>query len=102
MLTREKATTAARTPQVETEAGAMWSLRGTGSSVTSVAASQVPLLDITLDCIFPYTHSGQVSLGGSQRAGNLGGSVTKGNVYLDGHPICDDGWSREDASVACR
>ena len=45
---------------------------------------------------------GQVSLGGSLRPGNLGGTVIKGNIYLDGHPICDEGWSREDASVACR
>ena len=28
--------------------------------------------------------------------------MTKGNVYIDGNPICDEGWSRDDASVACR
>ena len=55
-----------------------------------------------LGCFFPTEASGQVSLEGSLKPGNLGGTVTKGNVYLDGHPICDQGWSKEDASVVCR
>ena len=33
---------------------------------------------------------------------NLGARVTKGNVYLDGKPICDMGWTLEDATVVCR
>ena len=33
---------------------------------------------------------------------NLGARVTKGNVYLDGKPICDKGWNLEDATVVCR
>ena len=33
---------------------------------------------------------------------NLGARVTKGNVYLDGKPICDKGWNLEDAIVVCR
>lgn len=44
--------------------------------------------------------SGQISLMGTPP--NLGGLITKGNVYLDGSPICDLGWSHEDATVACR
>ena len=48
-----------------------------------------------------FLFAGQISLEGKRDA-TLGGGLTKGNVYLDGHPICDDGWSKEDASVACR
>ena len=44
--------------------------------------------------------TGQVSLVGKPEG--LGRRLTKGNVYLDGSPICDDGWSHEDATVACR
>ena len=44
---------------------------------------------------------GQISLMG-QPERSVGGRVTKGNVYLDGHPVCDRGWSLEDATVACR
>ena len=51
---------------------------------------------------FQIIVAGEISLGGDLRPENLDGRVTKGNVYLDGHPICDDGWSREDAAVACR
>ena len=54
IVSRGRVTTAAQTPQVEMEAGAMWSRRGTGFSVTSVAASQVPLFDITFECTFPW------------------------------------------------
>ena len=45
--------------------------------------------------------AGQISLVGKPD-GTLGAGVTKGNVYLDGNPICDDGWTKEDATVACR
>ena len=34
--------------------------------------------------------------------GEVGGDLAKGNVYLDGNPVCDAGWSQEDALVACR
>ena len=34
--------------------------------------------------------------------GELSGDLAKGNVYLDGHPVCDAGWSQEDARVTCR
>ena len=44
--------------------------------------------------------TGQISLVGKPEG--LGRRLTKGNVYLDGSPICDDGWSLEDATVACR
>ena len=54
IVSRGRVTTAAQTPQVEMEAGAMWCRRGTGFSVTSVAASQVSLLDTTLECTFPW------------------------------------------------
>ena len=46
--------------------------------------------------------SGEISLRGEKRPKKADGQITKGNVYLDGHPICDDGWTREDATVACR
>ena len=46
--------------------------------------------------------SGEISLGGEKRPKKADGRIIKGNVYLDGHPICDDGWTREDATVACR
>ena len=26
----------------------------------------------------------------------------QGNVYIDQFPVCDDGWGREEAKVACR
>ena len=45
--------------------------------------------------------TGQISLVGKPER-SPGGRVTKGNIYLDGSPICDDGWSQEDATVACR
>ena len=45
--------------------------------------------------------TGQISLVGKPER-SLGARVTKGNVFLDGSPICDDGWSQEDATVACR
>ena len=45
--------------------------------------------------------TGQISLEGKPQR-SPGARVTKGNVYLDGSPICDDGWSLEDATVACR
>ena len=46
--------------------------------------------------------TGEISLRGEKRPTKDDGLITKGNVYLDGHPICDDGWTREDATVACR
>merc|ERR1719192_2518565 len=46
--------------------------------------------------------TGEISLRGELRPSKLGGQITKGNVYLDGHPICDNGWSVQDATVACR
>ena len=33
---------------------------------------------------------------------SLQGKITKGNVFLERGPICDKGWSYEDATVACR
>ena len=39
---------------------------------------------------------------GEKRPTKADSQITKGNVYLDGHPICDDGWTHEDAIVACR
>ena len=33
---------------------------------------------------------------------SLQGKITKGNVFLERGPICDKGWSYEDAMVACR
>ena len=43
---------------------------------------------------------GEVRLQGG--TGEVSGDLAKGNVYLDGHPVCDAGWSQEDALVACR
>ena len=102
--------------------GAMWSLRGSGCWATLQAALQVwenikrklwfwQFLHFSLKNLngcrlskhsFQIIFAGEISLGGKLRPDNLGGEITKGNVYLDGHPICDDGWSREDATVACR
>jgi hypothetical protein len=31
-----------------------------------------------------------------------GSSVTEGNVYINGLPVCDDFWSQNDAIVICR
>jgi hypothetical protein len=31
-----------------------------------------------------------------------GSSVTEGNVYIDGRPVCDDFWSQNDAIVICK
>ena len=32
-----------------------------------------------------------------------GGHVhNEGNVYIDGKPVCDDKWGKDDATVACR
>ena len=28
--------------------------------------------------------------------------ASEGNVYIDGKPICDDGWDKNAAIVACR
>ena len=53
IVSRGRVTTAAQTPRAGTEAGAMWFLRGTGFSVTSVAASQVPIFDIIFESTFP-------------------------------------------------
>ena len=37
------------------------------------------------------------------RAELVGGSGPgEGNVFLDGSPVCDDGWGSPDATVACR
>ena len=45
--------------------------------------------------------SGEISL--RPAATNLlGGELVKGNVYFDDQPICDDGFGREEAIVACR
>ena len=33
---------------------------------------------------------------------SLQGKIAKGNVFLERGPICDKGWSYEDATVACR
>ena len=54
-----------------------------------------------LKSTIPFVFAGQISLEGKPD-GTLGAGVTKGNVYLDGNPICDDGWTKEDATVACR
>ena len=54
-----------------------------------------------LKSTIPFVFAGQISLEGKRDA-TLGGGLTKGNVYLDGHPICDEGWNHKDASVACR
>ena len=44
--------------------------------------------------------SGELRLQGG--TGEVSGDLAKGNVFLDGHPVCDAGWSQEDARVACR
>ena len=44
--------------------------------------------------------SGDIDLRGGN--GDLGGDVMKGNVYVDGKPVCDDGWGAEEAKVICR
>ena len=31
-----------------------------------------------------------------------GSSRRKGNVYINGKPVCDDMWDKKDATVACR
>ena len=41
--------------------------------------------------------SGDIDLRGGN--GDLGGDVMKGNVYVDGRPVCDDGWGAEEAKV---
>ena len=41
--------------------------------------------------------SGDIDLRGGN--GDLGGDVMKGNVYVDGKPVCDDGWGAEEAKV---
>ena len=56
---------------------------------------------VTYQMAMTFWITGQISLVGKPE-GNVGGRVTKGNVYLDGNPICDKGWSLEDAMVACR
>ena len=43
---------------------------------------------------------GQISFMG--KPDSLQGKITKGNVFLERGPICDKGWSYEDATVACR
>ena len=43
---------------------------------------------------------GDIDLRGGN--GDLGGDVLKGNVYVDGKPVCDDGWGVEEARVVCR
>ena len=43
---------------------------------------------------------GQISFMG--KPDSLQGKKTKGNVFLERGPICDKGWSYEDATVACR
>ena len=43
---------------------------------------------------------GQISFMG--KPDSLQGKITKGNVFLERGPICDKGWSYEDAMVACR
>ena len=56
---------------------------------------------VTYQMALTFWITGQISLVGKLER-SLGGRVTKGNVYLDGNPICDNGWSLEDAMVACR
>lgn len=74
-----------------------WILGHISGSISGSPSLYLLLTHFSLDAFL-----GQISLGGNLRPGDLSGTVTKGNVYLDGHPVCDDGWSREDASVACR
>ena len=31
-----------------------------------------------------------------------GGDSLSGNIFINGHPVCDDGWSQRAADVACR
>ena len=116
------ATTAEQTRQAETEAGVTWFLKGSGCLVTSLEPLQVPLQTTDTDAEFfifatnqdqdlnsnlVYHHItivflGEISLRGEKRPKKADGQIIKGNIYLDGHPICDDGWTREDATVACR
>ena len=56
---------------------------------------------VTYQMAMTFWITGQISLVGKLER-SIGGRVTKGNVYLDGRPICDNGWSLEDAMVACR
>ena len=44
--------------------------------------------------------SGDIDLRGG--SGDLGDNVYKGNVYVDGKPVCDDCWGAEEAKVVCR
>ena len=45
---------------------------------------------VTYQMAMTFWITGQISLvGKSDRS--MGGRVTKGNVYLDGNPICDKG-----------
>ena len=32
----------------------------------------------------------------------MGGTGSEGNVYVDGTPVCDDGWSEAEADVVCK
>ena len=39
---------------------------------------------------------------GDGPAGPTRGHSTRGNVYVGGKPVCDDGWSNNSAAVICR
>ena len=64
----------------------------------------VALLNSTQPVLFFFTQFcfdlGELRLHGG--TGEVDGDLAKGNVYLDGNPVCDAGWSQEDALVACR
>ena len=66
--------------------------------------AQLNSVSLVLSCSSPFTYvsfgSGELRLQGG--TGEVSGDLAKGNVFLDGHPVCDAGWSQEDARVACR
>ena len=49
---------------------------------------------------YEFLAPGRISFMG--KPNSLQGKIAKGNVFLERGPICDKGWSYEDATVACR
>ena len=76
----------------------MWRVRETGFGDSwNQRETQVAFLQLYLDHL---DLSGDIDLRGGN--GDLGGDVMKGNVYVDGRPVCDDGWGAEEAKVIFR
>ena len=78
--------------------------RGEGAGVRcrGMAWHVINIIFKKLNTVGSITAAADVSSGNSAKLELKGGSNSReGNVFVNGKPVCDDNWGREEAIVAC-